>query len=151
MGLDMYLTRVKYVRNWNHTKPEKRFQGVAFQGNTAIDLSKLTHLEFNVKYWRKHNAIHNWFVENVQEGVDDCKRYYVDREKLEMFLITLEMLVRNRDIEEAKKILPPTDGFFFGSTEIDDWYWDELYETLHELQDDMELNKKDEYYYQSSW
>ena len=25
-----------------------------------------------VGYWRKQNAIHNWFVENVQDGIDDC-------------------------------------------------------------------------------
>ena len=25
-----------------------------------------------VGYWRKANQIHNWFVENVQDGEDDC-------------------------------------------------------------------------------
>ena len=33
-------------------------------------------------YWRKANAIHKWFVENVQEGVDDCGEYEVTVEQL---------------------------------------------------------------------
>ena len=26
----------------------------------------------DVAYWRKANAIHKWFVDNVQDGIDDC-------------------------------------------------------------------------------
>ena len=28
-------------------------------------------------YWRKANQIHNWFVKNCQNGVDDCERYAI--------------------------------------------------------------------------
>ena len=30
-----------------------------------------------VAYWRKANAIHGWFVYNIQDGVDDQNEYYV--------------------------------------------------------------------------
>lgn len=36
-----------------------------------------------VGYWRKANQIHNWFVENAQEGVDDCGYYPVSKETLQ--------------------------------------------------------------------
>jgi hypothetical protein len=36
-----------------------------------------------VMYWRKANQIHKWFVDNVQDGVDDCKEYWVSEEKLQ--------------------------------------------------------------------
>ena len=36
-----------------------------------------------VAYWRKANAIHGWFVDNIQDGVDDQNEYYVSKEKLE--------------------------------------------------------------------
>ena len=30
------------------------------------------HIAEQVGYWRKANAIHQWFVDNVQDGEDDC-------------------------------------------------------------------------------
>lgn len=151
MGLDMYLSRKKYVKNWSHNPPEKRFQGVAFKGNQAIDLSKLSYLQFEAMYWRKANAIHAWFVENVQDGIDDCGQFFVGREKLEELILTIERVLEKKDDEEAQALLPPSEGFFFGSTEKDDYYWDMLTETRWKLIEDMEANPDDEYYYQSSW
>lgn len=151
MGLDMYLSRKKYVKNWSHNPPEKRFQGVAFKGNQAIDLSKLSYLEFEAMYWRKANAIHAWFVENVQDGIDDCGQFFVGREKLEELILTIERVLEKKDDEEAQALLPPSEGFFFGSTEKDDYYWDMLTETRWKLKEDMDANPEDEYYYQASW
>ena len=151
MGLDMYLTRKKYVRNWNHTPSEERFQGVAFKGNQSIDLSKLTYLEFESMYWRKMNAIHNWFVENVQQGEDDCGKYHVTEENIDELVLTIETVLQNKDEKEAKALLPPSAGFFFGSTEIDDYYWDDLRDTLWKLKEDIAANPDDEYYYRASW
>ena len=28
-----------------------------------------------IGYWRKSNQIHKWFVDNIQEGVDNCATY----------------------------------------------------------------------------
>lgn len=36
--------------------------------------------------WRKANQIHNWFVGNVQNGVDDCDAHEVSKEQLEDLL-----------------------------------------------------------------
>lgn len=151
MGLDMYLSRKKYVKNWSHTPADKRFQGVAFKGNQAIDLSKLSYLEFEAMYWRKVNAIHNWFVENVQNGADDCGTYYVTHDQIEQLILTIERVLEKKDDEEAQALLPPSEGFFFGSTEKDDYYWDMLTETRWKLKEDYEANPNDEYYYHASW
>ena len=39
-----------------------------------------TWTESVVAYWRKANAVHKWFVDNVQGGNDDCREYdiYLD-------------------------------------------------------------------------
>ena len=37
-------------------------------------------------YWRKANAVHNWFVDNVQDGNDGCKHYWVSKEDLQKLL-----------------------------------------------------------------
>lgn len=151
MGLDMYLTRKKYVKNWSHSSPDKRFQGVAFEGNKPIDLAKLSYLEFDAMYWRKMNAIHNWFVENVQEGTDDCGTYHVTHKQIEELILTIERVLESRDDEEAQALLPPSEGFFFGSTEKDDYYWHMLMETRWKLKEEYEANPNDEYYYHASW
>ena len=39
-------------------------------------------LSINIMYWRKANAIHNWFVVNCQKGVDECQRTYIERSQL---------------------------------------------------------------------
>lgn len=43
----------------------------------------------NIGYWRKANAIHQWFVDNVQDGEDDCQYH---REVTEDDLIELRDL-----------------------------------------------------------
>jgi len=121
MGLDMYLTRVVDV-------PHKT--------TTTVD--------FQVGYWRKANAIHNWFVENVQDGVDECQEVHVPWEKLQ----ELKALCR-RVLDTKNPIgLEPTPGFFFGSTEVDEYYFQDIDDTLDILD---KLDEEETYYYQASW
>jgi len=50
-------------------------------------------------------------------------------------------------------LIPPQGGFFFGSTEIDEYYWQDLKETI-EILDALDLDSKDynvDYEYHSSW
>ena len=83
MGLDQYLIVKKYLSDYNEeekkdkVKLKKIFKDIEFEPN---------QVSFNVYYWRKSNAIHIWFVNNVQEGNDDCKEHYVEWEKLEELL-----------------------------------------------------------------
>lgn len=87
MGLDMYLNAKRYISGYKHSKPESQEAcraALEAAGLTAVasDESQYAEVEACAIYWRKANAIHRWFVENVQGGNDDCDRYYVSREKL---------------------------------------------------------------------
>ena len=85
----------------------------------------------SVGYWRKANAIHKWFVDNVQDGEDDCGYYEVTKEKLEELLdICIQVRDSSRMEEIAQELLPTQCGFFFGSTAYDEWYVDDLIETI---------------------
>lgn len=97
-----------------------------------------------VGYWRKANQIHNWFVNNIQNGEDECGEYDVPYEKL------LELRGLCYDVLKTKNpsLLPPTSGFFFGSTEINDHYYDDLRDTIKIIE---ALNDADKYTYHSSW
>lgn len=157
MGLDMYLTREMYISGWPHSKNPIYDQVLAL-----LDMDKYTTAEIpsltisaGVIYWRKANAIHNWFVENVQEGVDDCKEYYVSGKQLKELQETCaEALVafNNGNFDEVKAILPPAAGFFFGGTEVDEYYKEDLEKTILEI-DKLEplIEAGESFNYQSSW
>jgi flavodoxin len=64
------------------------------------------------------------------------------------------------DCEDAvKELLPPTEGFFFGSYEVDQWYKEYVDETVVTIENLLEeLGESDKYglysgeiYYQASW
>lgn len=87
MGLDMYLHASHYVSGWKHSRPEGREQyGALLEmvglASAATPESPGATVRVTVAYWRKANAIHRWFVENVQDGEDDCGDYYVSHEQL---------------------------------------------------------------------
>ena len=124
MGLDMYLTRKRYVKNWEHTPKKQRHIIKVSKNGNEIDTSKIMTIEFEEMYWRKANAIHNWFVENVQEGMDNCAEYYVSNEQLTNLLDDIQYSLKNKD--HAEKVLPTRAGFFFGEPDYDDYYWEEL-------------------------
>jgi len=85
MGLDHGLIKKFYVRNYEFTKPEEKHEVVVkFGGEIRADIpaDKVSSISCEVIDWRKANAIHQWFVENVQDGEDDCKEYYVTEDQL---------------------------------------------------------------------
>ena len=80
MGLDMYLNKKTYVKQWDHQSPEEKYEVVVTKGGKPVDgikASRVKYIEEEVGYWRKANQIHRWFVTNIQDGVDNCGDYYV--------------------------------------------------------------------------
>lgn len=106
-------------------------------------------------YWRKANAVHKWFVENVQDGKDECEPHVVTREQLESLIEDCMLVLSNRDDRELiEQTLPTTSGFFFGSTAYDDMYFEDLLYTvdkLNEVLDSSEYDQETEFVYRSSW
>ena len=112
----------------------------------------LEKIHDNVGYWRKANAIHNWFVENIQNGRDDCEYHRpVTKDDLEtLFELCREVLA---DHSKANELLPNRQGFFFGSYEYDKWYFKDIQYTAdlcEQLIKDFDFNNYD-LYYVSSW
>lgn len=136
-----------------------------------------------VAYWRKANAIHDWFVEHVQDGVDDCDYHNeVTKEILEELLDTCERVLDASELvdgqvisryrytdngkesimEEGKyikdpsvamELLPTTCGFFFGSTDYDQWYYEDIKYTAEKVREILETTdfETEMLYYISSW
>ncbi|NDB83789.1 MAG: hypothetical protein EB127_13845 [Alphaproteobacteria bacterium] len=152
MGLDMYLYRKTYVKNWDHDSTKWEVTVTKDNKPTHIDPEKITYITEEMGYWRKANSIHKWFVDNVQNGNDDCGEYYVSPEKMEELLSLCQAVLDNP--KAAQSILPTTSGFFFGSTEYDEYYLGDIKRTADILVDALkcyEENQSSSYYYSSSW
>lgn len=149
MGLDMYLRAKRFVSTW---KPEENELAVKVKAIFGFDSDEyeLNELTLEVMYWRKANAVHRWFVDNVQKGVDDCGDYFVETEQLEKLANLCKEAIDKKDAN----LLPPQSGFFFGSTDVDDYYWEDLTRTHQELSkilSDSRLKDRYHFYYHSSW
>lgn len=151
MGLDMYLTAKRYISEYSPADADLR------AGIMALDFGLVgmepSSVSFEAMYWRKANGIHRWFVQNVQDGVDDCKEYYVTPEELETLVGLCNQVLE--DNSKAHELLPPQSGFFFGGTDVDDWYLEQLQNTVAALEVLLNLevvkNHTVSLYYQSSW
>ena len=149
MGLDMSLTRKEYVKDWDHTPKEKRKNIEVFMNGKKIDTRKLDYLEFEVIDWRKANHLHKWFVDNCQDGEDDCRRAFVHTDELKKLVDLCNYILKDKD--KAQELLPTQDGFFFGPTEYDQYYFESLRETIDSIGKSIKDHPDDEYIYQSSW
>ena len=185
MGLDMYLHKRTYVKNWEHTPESSKYQISIKRGEkevekTAIDPDKIVYIIQDAGCWRKANAIHRWFVENVQDDNDDCKTYYVSAEQLKTLLDVVNQVLNAselvdgtvangytfdenckkvpitevgkviKDPSTAQSLLPTQEGFFFGSTDYDQWYVRDL-ELTKQIIEDALKDPDGDYEYVSSW
>jgi hypothetical protein len=161
MGLDMYLSKKTYVQRWDHQSPEETYNVMVTQGGNSVDhiqSNRVSYVEEQVGYWRKANAIHKWFVDNVQDGNDNCGTYMVEIDDL---LNLLDLCKQVRDTpEKAEELLPPQGGCFFGDVSIDQYYFHDITHTIEILEgllSEQVIDKNGrafypgDFYYHSSW
>lgn len=151
MGLDMYLNKKTYVKHWDHNGDDNYEVIVKKAGKVveSINTKQITNIEEEVGYWRKANSIHQWFVDNIQNGVDECQESYVPIKKLQELLDIC--LYIKKDNKLADELLPTQSGFFFGSTDYDEWYLQTIDQTIEILEKLNLETTNDEFYYQASW
>lgn len=155
MGLDQYLSAKKYTSDTDFLGEERK----ALHGKLKEAIGDATQyqsgnlksieVEMEVCYWRKVNAVHQWFVDNCQDGNDNCQPHHVEREQLENLLEGCKDVLLYRD--KADQILPTASGFFFGSTDYDEYYFADIEDTVKQLEKALKLDNTWEFYYHSSW
>ena len=181
MGLDMYLNRHSYVKNWEHQSPEEKHKIIVKRNNKIrkdIKPERISYVVEQIAYWRKFNALHNWFVNACGEGDDDCKPIYVDKSNFVELLNDLKKVKESldkspkkmvstkvgwadgkevfedievyEDISVAEELLGTASGFFFGSTDYDKWYYDDVVKTIAIIEE-VVADETGDYYYEASW
>ncbi len=151
MGLDMYLNKQYYVQNREHTPDNKRFAITILRGGkpSPIPTDKITYVITEELYWHKANAIHKWFVDHVQDGKDDCGHYGVSKDQLRDLLNTVKQVLAHQKL--ANELLPTQSGFFFGGTDYDTYYYNDLKYTEQGLERVLTTPNDGYFEYQSSW
>lgn len=158
MGLDMYLyAKQSFIdKEWQKEDDARRLTHRELVKTLDCDKficksnlgSIVTSVE--VAYWRKANGIHQWFVDKCQDGNDDCRAAYVSRDKLTELLNICKQITADNSL--AEELLPTQGGFFFGSTEYDEWYFNDIKSTITELEAVLADTPEDWWFeYQSSW
>lgn len=145
MGLDMYLFAKRFM--WYNEDDLK--DGVTKVFKDLPEGITAKEVQFEAGYWRKANHIHKWFVDNVQEGNDDCGYYYVSKDDVDKLLETCRTVLNDRTL--AGKLLPTQSGFFFGGTEYDDYYFEDIELTVKILERVKLLPSGFDLEYHSSW
>lgn len=158
MGLDMYLYAEKYISQSNLSK-EDAFKKNPMYLELVDYLDNLREVVDNeaggfvinipVGYWRKFNALHGYIVENFADGVDNCQDISLNRIDLEIILEVLSEI--KQDPSKAMELMPPTQGFFFGGYEIDDWYMAQLDYTILTFKNLLSKSELNYFVYKASW
>ena len=148
----MYLRKETYVKNWDFHKPEEKWNITATRGGkpSRIRLERVCYITEEIAYWRKFNALHAFIVNHFADGVDECQKIFLYDVELKKIHHTLKTILDDTSL--AGELMPPSQGFFFGSYEIDEWYWKDVentYKVFSEILSDGEDYR--EYYYQASW
>ena len=171
MGLDQYLTVSEYVTRTTRDgirpdapKANPLFEELRDRRPSWVDKGSFQGISvrYPAGYWRKANGIHNWFVQNVQDGRDECQEAYLSKQDLLDLRQACEQVLavshRDEEVIEATAIdagLATKAGFFFGTTEYDDWYFEDLRYTVKLIYRLETCGALDDpwvdIYYQASW
>jgi hypothetical protein len=158
MGLDMYLNADVYISTteWQGDTPVPNPQFTTVLEAVKLSPSQIwsgmfgsgISVEVPMGYWRKANHIHAYFVRECGGGVDECQKMFVSREQISDLKVRCETILKNNHM--AEELLPPQAGFFFGSTDIDEWYLEGLKHTI-EICNLCLASDFDYFNYQASW
>lgn len=118
------LEATRYLKRLGHPYQLPEYGAVTPEGLIEWDDT------FEVLYWRKENHIHAWFVDHVQDGIDECQVVEVTRDHLQLLRDTLDeakqvfesRLSDDEKQERLSELLPTRGGFFFGPTDYDEYY-----------------------------
>ena len=156
MGLDMYLYRREYVGGWdwkqdNANERDMYNSIIEYMGAERCEGSPHANIEVCVAYWRKANAIHKWFCD-LDGGRDECQDIYVTKDNLIELRDMCAAILREPAM--AHSTLPTQPGFFFGSYDYNEWYMEDMKNTVKQLDAVLaSVEDKDyaDFIYRASW
>lgn len=118
----------------------------------GLDMYLYNKEKEQVMYWRKANQIRGWLVEHdIIQDDDNCTERLVTIQNLKDLIDDCNKVLADHNL--AAELVPTTQGFFFGSPEYDEYYFDDLKETVEKLQPivDSADEDHDHFIYEDWW
>jgi hypothetical protein len=163
MGLDMYLS----VRNNGTGEHEnigywRKANAVHgwFVRECADGVDECQEIRVSHDQLRQLRADCNHALANRETAVPNDESAIVKTEPVGSGADILKFIMDNMKLEQEKigttlvsdDPLQPTSGFFFGSTEKDEWYYNDLLETIDIIDNALSYDSEQwEVIYQASW
>ena len=88
------------------------------------------HYEPYDAYFRKVNFVFHYFDETIKKMHDQWFSF-ATAEDIDDLIWRCEQVLK--DHNKAHELLPTQSGFFFGSTDYDDWYFDDVKDCLRQM------------------
>jgi len=144
MGLDMYLSG----SHFNSTLIKKKDGSFEEKDRPLLDDKyPIESSDILLGYWRKHADLHGMIVETFADGVDECQKIPLTKDKLRSII----------DAVKSDKLVKDHSGFFFGNSTDNGSYSEESKtETVESFELAMEFLEEDEgewrdVWYRASW
>ena len=108
---------------------------------------------YQIGYFRKFNALHSYIVKTFADGIDNCQDIILYKEDVEQIKKVLDDVLEANTEEKAKELLPTQSGFFFGGTDYDEFYFEDVKvaaDLMQNLLDNFDFEKY-QLIYEASW
>lgn len=112
MGLDMSLYLC--LNSYGEEEFPKEFNNKGFTTKS---------IKYEIAYWRKANAIHKYFIDYGQVE-DDCRPLGVSTACIDKLKEYCTLILEDHSL--APELLPTEEGFFFGDTSYDEYYFEKI-------------------------
>ena len=106
------------IYEWQYKKMCDGVHSIAEVREFFEDFGKWYYAESDA-YFRKVNFVYHFFAPKLE---DEC--CFVTKADLEELISRCEKVMADHSL--AKELLPTQNGFFFGSTDYDDWYYEDV-------------------------
>ena len=171
MGLDMYIERIYGLENLSDIT---HFNGITnvISGSDIDEVHSEDYETSQIAYWRKANQIHAFFEDQLANGeLENCSYYEIPLDTLKLLLKRCNLVkslmddrecgeseaiykLSEEDLEYIQELLPTREGFFFGDTSYDEYYYDDIDSTIEQITpiiEKMEKNSNMKVFYYAWW
>ncbi|EKB7620541.1 hypothetical protein OPL82_002500 [Enterococcus faecalis] len=106
-----------------------------------------------IGYWRKANQIRAFFASYAPELIgENIEMLAVNKEMLLELKRRINCCLTERNENISSELLPTSEGFFFGSSEYDGWYYEQLENTLPIIEEALiAINNNNLVFYGEWW
>lgn len=132
MGLDIYGYLVKKVRS----SKEEPLKTISEYKKIADEQAKDAYYSESDVYFRKVNFVYKYFSNKL-----DGECCIAEKSDIEELVSRCDKVLADHSL--AQELLPTQSGFFFGSTDYDEWYFGDVEDCKQQMEKLLSMYDED--------